>query len=222
MYTLSRFVVGEKGFSLDFLHNAVDWVVSWAGSPYALLALFVLTFWESSFFPIPTDPLLIAMAVGSPENAFLFAAVCTTASVSGAALGYGIGRWGGRPLVERIFSRRKIQTAENLYQRHDMWAIGAAALTPLPYKIFTITAGVAHLNFWRFLLVSVLARGGRFFALAGAIFVFGPAIQTAIDEYFELLTVAFLVLIIIGFVAVKYIGGYLARKEADRRSDVSG
>lgn len=198
---------------MDLLHSAVDWVISWAESPYALLALFVLTFWESSFFPIPTDPLLIAMAVGSPENALFFAAVCTTASVSGAALGYGIGKWGGRPLADRIFSQKKIQTAENLYQKYDVWAVGAAALTPIPYKVFTITGGMAHLNFWRFLIVSILARGARFFALAGAIFVFGPAIQTAIDEYFEFLTIAFLVLLIVGFVAVKYIGEYLAKRE---------
>lgn len=198
---------------MDLLHSAVDWVISWADSPYALVALFVLTFWESSFFPIPTDPLLIAMAVGDPESAFLFATVCTTASVSGAALGYAIGKWGGRPLVDRIFSQKKIQTAENLYQRYDVWAVGAAALTPIPYKVFTITAGVAHLNFWRFIVVSILARGARFFALAGAIFVFGPAIQTAIDEYFEILTVAFLVLLVVGFVAVKYIGEHLAKRD---------
>jgi membrane protein YqaA with SNARE-associated domain len=202
---------------LDLLHSAVDWVISWADSPYALLALFVLTFWESSFFPIPTDPLLIAMAVGEPGNAFVFASVCTVASVSGAALGYGIGKWGGRPLVDRIFSQKKIQTAENLYQKYDVWAVGAAALTPIPYKVFTITAGVAHLNFWRFILVSVLARGARFFALAGAIFVFGPAIQTAIDEYFELLTITFLVLLVVGFVAVKYVGEYLAKREEKGR-----
>jgi membrane protein YqaA with SNARE-associated domain len=201
---------------LDLLHSAVDWVISWADSPYALLALFVLTFWESSFFPIPTDPLLIAMAVGNPANALLFATICTVASVSGAALGYGIGKWGGRPLVERFFSQKKILTAENLYQKYDVWAVGAAALTPIPYKVFTITAGVAHLNFWRFMLVSVVARGGRFFALAGAIYIFGPAIQTAIDEYFELLTIGFLVLLVVGFISVKFIGDYLAKKEKER------
>ncbi|MBA2691413.1 MAG: DedA family protein [Rubrobacter sp.] len=201
---------------MDLLHSAVDWVISWADSPYALLALFVLTFWESSFFPIPTDPLLIAMAVGNPANALLFATICTVASVSGAALGYGIGKWGGRPLVERFFSQKKILTAENLYQKYDVWAVGAAALTPIPYKVFTITAGVAHLNFWRFMLVSVVARGGRFFALAGAIYIFGPAIQTAIDEYFELLTIGFLVLLVVGFISVKFIGDYLAKKEKER------
>jgi membrane protein YqaA with SNARE-associated domain len=198
---------------LDLLHSAVDWVISWAGSPYALLALFVLTFFESSFFPIPTDPLLIAMAVGSPESALFFASVCTVASVSGAAFGYAIGKWGGRPLVDRIFSQKKIQTAENLYQKYDVWAVGAAALTPIPYKVFTITAGIAEINFWRFIVVSILARGARFFALAGAIYVFGPAIQTALDEYFEILTVAFLVLLVAGFIVVKFIGDHLAKKE---------
>ncbi|MBA2376600.1 MAG: DedA family protein [Actinomycetota bacterium] len=201
---------------MDLLHSAVDWIISWADSSYALVALFVLTFFESSFFPIPTDPLLIAMAVGSPENALFFATICTVASVSGAALGYGIGKWGGQPIVDRIFSQKKIKTAENLYKKYDVWAVGAAALTPIPYKVFTITAGIAEINFLRFILVSVIARGGRFFALAGAIFIFGPAIQTAIDEYFEVLTVGFLALIVVGFIAVKYIGEYLAKREEKR------
>lgn len=189
-------------------------MISWSASPYAVIALFILTFWESSFFPLPTDPLLIAMAVGNPSRALFFATVATTASVSGAALGYGIGKWGGRPLADRFFSQKKIQTAERLYKRYDVWAIGAAALTPLPYKIFTITAGMAHLNFLRFMLVSLLARGARFFTLAGAIFLFGPAIQNAIDQYFEFLTIGFLVLLVVGFFAIKYIGDYLARREA--------
>lgn len=99
-----------------------------------------------------------------------------------------------------------------------MWAVGAAALTPLPYKIFTVTAGIAQLNFWRFMVVSVLARGVRFFALAGAIYLFGPSIQNAIDEYFEILTVGFLVLLVVGFVAIKYIGDYLAQGEETRKA----
>ena len=152
------------------------------------------------------------MAVARPDMALAYAAVCTVASIMGAVLGYVIGNKGGRPLVERLFSRKKIE-AEGLYQRYDVWAVGAAALTPIPYKVFTITAGVARLDFGRFMTASALGRGFRFFALGVAVYFFGPSIQNAIDEYFELLTVAFLVLLVAGFVVVRYAGLYLSRKE---------
>ena len=188
-------------------------MIAWAATPYAPLALFIITFWESSFFPIPPDPLLIAMAVAEPANAPLFALICTIASVLGAALGYFIGKKGGRPIVYRLFKEKKVQAAEGLYQRYDVWAVGAAAFTPIPYKVFTITAGIAQLRFWPFMLVSVLGRGARFFLLGMLVYFFGPQIQNAIDQYFELLTVSFLALVVLGFVAVKYGGEYLSRKK---------
>lgn len=189
-------------------------MLAWAASPYALVALFLFSFWDSSFFPLPPDPLLIAMAVARPDMALAYAAVCTVASIMGAVLGYVIGNKGGRPLLERLFSRKKIEAAEGLYQRYDVWAVGAAALTPIPYKVFTITAGVARLDFGRFMAASTLGRGFRFFALGIAIYFFGPSIQNALDEYFELLTAAFLVLLVAGFVAVRYAGLYLSRKKS--------
>ena len=198
---------------MELIHDIVDWMIAWAATPYAPLALFIITFWESSFFPIPPDPLLIAMAVAEPANAPLFALICTTASVLGAALGYFIGKKGGRPIVYRIFKEKKVQAAEGLYQRYDVWAVGAAAFTPIPYKVFTITAGIAQLRFWPFMLVSVLGRGARFFLLGMLVYFFGPQIQNAIDQYFELLTVSFLALVVLGFVAVKYGGEYLSRKK---------
>jgi membrane protein YqaA with SNARE-associated domain len=188
-------------------------MIAWAATPYAPLALFIITFWESSFFPVPPDPLLIAMAVAEPRNAPLFALIATTASVLGAALGYFIGKKGGRPIVYRLFKEKKVRAAEGLYQRYDVWAVGAAAFTPIPYKVFTITAGIAELRFWPFMLVSVVGRGGRFFLLGMMVFFFGPQIQALIDQYFELLTISFLVLIVLGFVAVKYGGEYLSRKK---------
>ncbi|MGB3683638.1 MAG: YqaA family protein [Rubrobacteraceae bacterium] len=195
------------------MHSIVEWMVSWAGTPYALLALFIITFWESSFFPLPPDPLLIAMAVADPERAPFYALVSTTASVLGAALGYFIGKKGGRPVVQRLFKEKKIQAAERLYQRYDVWAVGAAAFTPIPYKIFTITAGIARLRFWPFMLVSIIGRGSRFFLLGLAVYFFGPQIQSIIDQYFEVLTISFLVLVVLGFVVVKYGGEYLHRKQ---------
>lgn len=201
---------------MEFIHAAVDWMISYADSPYALAALFVFAFWESSFFPLPPDPLLIAMAVGRPDLALWYAGVCTVASVLGAMLGYVIGLKGGRPIAEKFFKQQRIDAASGLYQRYDAWAVGAAAFTPIPYKVFTITAGMARINFTRFVLASIIGRGGRFFAVGLAIFFFGPSIQRAIDEYFEFLTVGFLVLLVLGFVVVRYGGAYLHRKNQAR------
>jgi len=198
---------------LELVHVAIDWILSWQGSPYALAALFVFAFWESSFFPLPPDPLLIAMAIAEPRMAPWYAAVCTAASVLGAILGYFIGRIGGRPLVDRFFKQDKVEAAEGMYQRFDVWAVGAAAFTPIPYKVFTITAGVARLDMPRFVLASLVGRGGRFFSLGLAIYLFGPSIQRAIDNYFELLTVGFLVLLVGGFIAIRYAGLYLSRRQ---------
>ena len=194
-------------------------MLDWAASPYAPLALFIFAFWESSFFPIPPDPLLIAMAVASPELSLVFAAICTVASTAGAGLGYFIGQRGGRPIVERLFSEHKVNAAQRLYQRYDVWAVGAAAFTPIPFKVFTITAGVAQLNFPRFMIASALGRGGRFFLVGTLIFFFGPTIQNWIDNYFEYLTGAFLVLLVLGFLVARYGGRYLARRDEEERAE---
>lgn len=219
MYTLARSVASggvTEGPSLELVHSAIEWMLTWAASPYAVLALFIFSFWESSFFPLPPDPLLIAMAVANPAMAPYYALVCTVASVGGAALGYFIGKKGGRPLVYRIFKAKRVEPVEGLYRRYDAWAVGAAAFTPIPYKVFTITAGIAKINFWRFILVSFLGRGARFFLVGMAVYFFGPSIQLAIDEYFELFTLGFLFLLILGFVAAKFVGDYLTRRESGR------
>jgi membrane protein YqaA with SNARE-associated domain len=188
-------------------------MLDWAGSPWAPLALILFAFWESSFFPIPPDPLLITMAVARPELGLVYAAIATLASVAGAALGYLIGNRGGRPIVERLFKPDKILLAERLYQRYDVWAVTAAAFTPIPFKVFTITAGVAQLDFRRFILASIAGRGGRFFLVGGLVTIFGESIERWLDQYFEFVTVGFVVLLIAGFVVIRYVGQYLARRE---------
>jgi membrane protein YqaA with SNARE-associated domain len=188
-------------------------MLDWAGSPYAPIALFIFAFWESSFFPIPPDPLLIAMAVARPEFGLLYAALATAASVVGAALGYWIGLRGGRPIVHRLFKPEKVHMAERLYHRYDVWAVVVAAFTPIPFKVFTITSGVAQLNFKRFMLASLAGRGGRFFLVGGLVTIFGDRIENTIDQYFEIFTVAFVVLLIAGFLTVRFVGQYLVRRE---------
>jgi membrane protein YqaA with SNARE-associated domain len=195
------------------LHDATNWMLDWAGSPYAPIALFLFAFWESSFFPIPPDPLLIAMAVARPEFGLLYAALATAASVVGAAFGYWIGLRGGRPIVHRLFKPEKVHMAERLYHRYDVWAVVVAAFTPIPFKVFTITSGVAQLNFKRFMLASLAGRGGRFFLVGGLVTIFGERIENTIDQYFEIFTVAFVVLLIAGFLAVRFVGQYLVRRE---------
>jgi len=165
--------------------------------------LFLLSFAESSFFPVPPDVLLIALALIKPETGFYLAAITTLGSVLGAIFGYFIGLKGGRPLLERFISKERILFVHDYFNKYEAWAIGIAGFTPIPYKIFTISAGVFYINFTKFVLVSILARGGRFFLVGGVIFLFGPAIKISIEKHFNLFTIALILLIILGFAAIK-------------------
>lgn len=175
------------------------WVESFADKPYGGVALFVLAFAESSFFPIPPDVLLIPLCLGDPSKAFWFAGICTVGSVLGGAFGYGLGYWGGRPLVRRMFRAEKVAAVERLYDKYNAWATGIAGLTPLPYKIFTVSGGAFAINFRVFLIASLISRGLRFFAVAALLYVFGEPIRTFIDDNLGWLSVAFVILLIAGF-----------------------
>ncbi len=182
----------------DMLH----WVEAFAATPYGGWALFAIAFAESSFFPIPPDVLLIALCLGDPSRAYWFATVCAVASVLGGMLGYGIGFYGGRPVLRRLFSRKKIEAVENLYDRYNAWATGIAGLTPLPYKLFTISGGVFAINFKIFVLASIVARSLRFFAVAALINIFGESAKQLIDKHLGWLSIAFVILLIGGFYVV--------------------
>jgi membrane protein YqaA with SNARE-associated domain len=133
-----------------------------------------------------------------------FAFICTLASVLGAVFGYIIGKYGGRPLLNKLFKQEKILIVEKYYQKYDVWAVGIAGFTPIPYKVFTISSGVFHMDIIRFLIASVLSRGARFFMVAGFIYIFGESIKPFIDKYFELITVIFTVLLIGSFYILKF------------------
>ncbi len=184
---------------VEQLHELVNWVMAWAYTPYGAAALGALAFAESSFFPIPPDVLLIALSLINPQHAFLYAALCSIASVLGGLFGYGLGKWGGRPLVERMVSEDKIRFVQSRYQKYDVWAVAIAGFTPIPYKVFTVTAGVFLLDVKRFALASLLGRSGRFFIVAGLLYFFGEPITVFIQKYFNLLSVAFVVLLLGGF-----------------------
>lgn len=195
------------------IESLTVWMVEWAASPYGILALFAIAVAESSFFPIPPDGLLIALALASPETAFLFALVCSVGSVLGGALGYLIGIKGGRPLLKRWFKPEKVRLVEDYYQRWDVWAVGVAGFTPIPYKVFTISAGVFELNFLRFILTSVVSRSARFFLVALLFYFFGETLRDLFEKYFALLTVAFFVLLFLGFYFIRVMGKRAASRE---------
>ena len=188
-----------------------DWVLHWAETPYGVAALFMLALAESSFFPIPPDPLLIALCLGAASKSLRFALIATSASVLGGIIGYGIGAgaWG---LLEPWFyqyvpgvSPEAFEQVQAQYDRWDFWAIFLAGLTPIPYKVFTLSAGVFSINFGIFVVASVLSRSIRFFVLAGLIFKFGKPISSFIDRYFNLLAWIFGILLLGGFLMVEFL-----------------
>ena len=164
--------------------------------PLGAWGLFVLAFIESSFFLIPPDILLIALSLAAPERAFFLALVCTIGSVLGGMFGYGMGYVGERAFLERFVSRKKVEKVHDMFNRYEVWAIGIAGFTPIPYKIFTIAAGVFYIHFWKFVLVSLLSRGARFFLVASLIFFFGEPILIFLNKYFDVLSLVGVALLV--------------------------
>ena len=167
-----------------------------ADSPWAVAILVANSFTESIFNPIPPDPLLIGMSVLNQKLALIYAALVTISSVLGALVGHWLGLRLGRPIILKFISEQKVARVEAMFQRYGSWTILVAAFTPIPYKVFAITAGVLELDRRRFLIASIIGRGARFFLLAGLIFFFGTAIQEFIESRFEILTVVFSILLL--------------------------
>jgi len=203
---------------MKIMRKLYDWVLHWADTKYGALALFLLAFAESSFFPIPPDALLIALVLGARTKAFRLAANCTLGSVVGAVAGYAIGNFlwwtpsnefTGLAMFffEHIpsFHQDTFYSVQKLYEQYDFWIVFTAGFTPIPYKVITITSGAFDISMVMFLVASVISRGARFILVALLIWKFGPAIKSFIDRYFNLLAIAFTVLLIGGFVALKYI-----------------
>jgi membrane protein YqaA with SNARE-associated domain len=194
---------------MKIIKKLYDWVLHWAETPYAIPALFILAFSESSFFPIPPDVLLITLAISIPKKSFKYAMICTVGSVLGGILGYAIGLHGyeavGRPIVEFYHGQEVMNTIKLKYDQHGFLGILIAAITPIPYKVFTISSGVFKFDFLLFVIASILGRSTRFFVVAGLIWKFGPTIRDFIDKYFNLLSYAFMILLIGGFVLIRYV-----------------
>jgi len=191
-----------------WVRRLYDWVLGWAESPYGSAALFVLAFVEASFFIVPPDVLLIALCIGKPRRSLHFAALCTLGSVLGGSFGYLIGHHLyeliGRPIIDFYDAHEAFQRVGELYRANLVLALGTAGFTPIPYKVFTIAAGAFAVPFLPFLVISAVSRAARFFLVAGLIRVFGPQIRNFIDRYFNLLSVVFVVLLVAGFIVLKY------------------
>jgi membrane protein YqaA with SNARE-associated domain len=194
----------------NVLKRLYAWVLHWADTRYGVAALAAIAFVESSFFPIPPDVLLIALCMGAPKRSFRFALWCALFSVLGGIGGYYIG-YAAEPLGRWIifdllhYGAAWDKVAE-LYGQNAFLSIVTAAFTPIPYKVFTIAAGVFNeqVSLGTLVAGSAIGRTGRFMLVAGCIYYFGPPIKRILDKYLELFTVIFMVLLIGGFVLIKY------------------
>jgi len=213
---------------LSWPRKLYDWVLKWGESRYGPPALFILSFAEASFFPVPPDALLIALCMGAHRKWHRFALICSVGSVLGGVGGYLIGSFAfefiGHAILEFTAAISGVSSAELLEQAQywfnektiaginvGPWAIGISGFTPIPYKVFTIAAGFFKMTFLPFLIASIIGRSLRFFLVGGLIGLsfekYGERIKQIIDRYFNWLALAFVILGILGFVSIKYIKG---------------
>ncbi|MCP5075839.1 MAG: DedA family protein [Rhodobacteraceae bacterium] len=191
------------------IRRLYDWTLSLAASRYALWALAVVAFVESSVFPIPPDILLIPLIIAAPNRAFLIAGICTVASVLGGGLGYYIGaelfEGVARPILEFYNKMADFEVFKERFNAQGHWAVLFAGVTPFPYKVITITSGATDLPFWNFMLWSVVARGFRFFVVAALLWKFGAPIRDFIERRLGLMFTVLMALLIGAFFLVRYL-----------------
>jgi membrane protein YqaA with SNARE-associated domain len=191
------------------IRQLYGWVTGWAQTRQATKALAAISFMESSFFPVPPDPLLIAMTIAKPSKYLRFAGICTIASVAGGLFGYiiGIGLFEtvGKLIVDTYHLHEEFTAIGIRYDQNAFLTIFTAAFTPIPYKLITIAAGVFRVNILELLLASILGRGARFFLVAGLMHHFGKRYKDKIEKYIDVLSLLFVALMIGGLTALKYL-----------------
>ncbi len=191
------------------LRSLYNWTLEKAEHPRALWILALLSFAESSFFPIPPDVLLIPMVLAAPTRAWRIVVVCSVASVFGGLFGYYIGyalyETVGQPIVDFYHMQAQYDRFTALYGEHGAWIVGLAGFSPIPYKVFTIASGVANLDLATFVIASALSRTARFLLVAALLWKFGIPIRDFIEKRLGLLTLLFSVLLVGSFLALKYI-----------------
>ncbi|MCD4824567.1 MAG: DedA family protein [Phycisphaerae bacterium] len=202
--------------------HVYDWTLAWAYKPSAAIALFVLSFAESSFFPVPPDVLLMPLVLGNRKKWLRYATICSVASVLGALFGFLIGWQLWTQLgVDKLFfdyvpgfSQETFDKVSALYNEYNFWIVFTAGFTPIPFKVITITAGVfgtgasvdnPGLFFAVFVIAATVSRSARFFLVSGLMWKYGPKITPFIDKYFNWLALLFTVLLIGGFVIIKIV-----------------
>ncbi len=182
-----------------------DWTLALAARPRASLALFLLSFAESSCFPVPPDVMLVPMGIARRERAWRYALICSVASVLGGIAGYAIGHlfWEqlGPFFIEHVpgITEAGFERVKTLYDRWDFWVVFTAGFTPIPYKLITVTSGVFQISFPVFVIASAISRSARFFLLAWLCRRYGQAAQVFIDRNFNLVATVFMVLLVGGF-----------------------
>jgi len=191
------------------IRRLYDWTMSLAGHRRAEPGLALVSFLESSVFPIPPDVMLIPMVLARRHRAWIIAGICTVASVAGGLAGYAIGLWLfeglGRPILDFYGALEKFADFQGRYNEWGAWIVLGAGLTPFPFKVITIASGVTGLDLATFLVASVVARGLRFYVVAGLLWAYGPPIRTFIEAHLAKLATLFFVLLLGGFVALRYV-----------------
>ena len=191
------------------LRRLYDWTLAQAGTPHALWVLFVVAFAESSVFPIPPDVLMIPMILARPSRAWLVATVCLAGSVLGGIAGYGIGAFFfdtvGRPVLETMGKADAMAEFSTRFNDLGFWPVLVAGITPFPFKVITIMSGWTGLPFLTFVITSIIARGLRFFVVAALLWRFGAPIKDFIERRLGLMFTLFVVLLVGGFAAVRYL-----------------
>ena len=191
------------------MRRMYDWMMAQARSPGAPHALFWVSFIESSFFPIPPDVMLIPMVIANRLKAWFYATVATVGSVIGGVFGYAIGYFFfeqiGRPILEFYGKAESFGEFTSWFNEWGVWILIIKGMTPFPYKVLTITAGVTHMPVIEFMVASVIARAMRFYLVAGLLYFFGEPIREFIEKRLSLVTTVFVVLLVLGFVAIKYV-----------------
>ena len=203
---------------MQWLKNLYNWVLSWSNSRWGAFALFFLAFIESSFFPIPPDVLLIALCLGSRSKSIFYVTVCSLGSALGGIFGYSIGYflwWNSAQEFSQFanfffntipgFSAEIFFDIKQKYEEWNFWVIFVSGFTPIPFKVFTVSAGAFNINFNLFLIASLIARSARFLIIGGLIWRFGEPIRSFIDKYFNILAFLFSFLLIGSFFIIKYL-----------------
>lgn len=187
----------------------IEWTISLAGSPYAVLALYLLAFAESAFLPFPSDVLLMtcvlsAQARGDLNGAVFLAFLATAGSILGSALGYIIGNTGGTPLIKKLFSPERVESVHNTYDKYEKWTLGIAGFTPIPYSVFTLSAGAFYIDFTEFILVSTASRGLRYLLEALLVFHLGKPMLDILQRHYPLISLALIVLFTAGIIYYRW------------------